>query len=43
MALRGAQVFHFGDSAIGEMRYEDTPHYRLYRDFMADPASFLEE
>jgi predicted ATPase len=41
MALREAQVFHFGDSAIEETRYEDTPHYRLYRDFMADPGSFL--
>jgi predicted ATPase len=41
MALREAQVFYFGDSAIEETRYEDTPHYRLYRDFMADPGSFL--
>ena len=43
MALRGAQVFYFGDSGIEETRYEHTAHYRLYRDFMADPASFLNE
>ncbi|MFH1834074.1 MAG: AAA family ATPase [bacterium] len=43
MALAGAQIFHFGDSGIEETRYECTAHYRLYRDFMADPGSFLEE
>jgi predicted ATPase len=41
MALKGAQVFYFGDSGIEETRYEQTTHYRLYRDFMADPRSFL--
>ena len=42
MALPEAQVFEFGGSAITETRYEDTSHYRLYRDFMADPGPFLE-
>jgi len=41
MALPGAQVFSFGESAVEETRFEDTAHFRLYRDFMADPASFL--
>jgi len=42
MALPGAQVFSFKDAAIEETRCEETAHYRLYRDFMADPGAFLE-
>lgn len=41
MALAEAQVFSFDGSEIAETRYEHTAHYRLYRDFMADPGSFL--
>jgi predicted ATPase len=41
MALPGAQVFNFGDEGIVETRYEETDHFRLYRDFMARPESFL--
>lgn len=41
MALPGAQVFCFDGGVIEETRFEQTAHYRLYRDFMADPASFL--
>jgi predicted ATPase len=42
MALPEARVFDFGDGAITPTRYQDTAHYRLYRDFMADPRPFLE-
>ena len=41
MALPGAQVFSFDATSIEETRYEETAHYKLYRDFMADPATFL--
>jgi predicted ATPase len=41
MALPGAQVFNFGEAGIEETAYEQTAHFRLYREFMADPASFL--
>ncbi len=41
MALPGAQVFSFGENGIEETAYEQTAHFRLYRDFMADPAPFL--
>ncbi len=43
MALPGAQVFSFGEAGIGETAYEETAHFKLYRDFMVDPASFLSE
>ncbi len=42
MALPDARVFDFGDAAITPTRYQDTAHYRLYRDFMANPRPFLE-
>ena len=42
MALPGAQVFAFGDSGIRETPYQDTDHYRLYHDFLADPGRFFE-
>lgn len=42
MALPGAQVFSFSESGIEETTYSQTAHYRLYRDFMDDPTSFLE-
>jgi predicted ATPase len=41
MALPGAQVFSFGEAGVEETAYQQTAHFRLYRDFMADPASFL--
>jgi predicted ATPase len=43
MALPGAQVFSFTTAGIEETSYEQTAHYRLYRDFMADPAKFLSD
>ena len=43
MALPGAQVFSFGETSIEETRYQETAHYRLFRDFMADPGAFLGE
>jgi len=41
MAVRGAQVFVLGDGPVAETSYEQTSHYRLYRDFMADPGRFV--
>ena len=41
MALPGSQVFQFSDREIEEIPYESTAHFRLYRDFLDDPDSFL--
>jgi predicted ATPase len=43
MAVKGAQVFALGDGPIEETSYEQTSHYRLYRDFMAHPERFVSE
>jgi predicted ATPase len=40
MAVKGAQIFLLDGESIIETRYEETVHYRLYRDFMADPMRF---
>ena len=41
MALPGSQVFQFSGAQIEEIPYEQTAHFRLYRDFLGDPGSFL--
>jgi predicted ATPase len=41
MAVKGAQVFVLGDGPIQETSYRETSHYKLYRDFLADPGRFL--
>jgi predicted ATPase len=43
MAVRGAQVFVLSEGSIVKTAYERTSHYRLYRDFMADPSRFISE
>jgi predicted ATPase len=37
----GAQIFSFDSSRIEEIAYEDTTHYKLYKQFFADRSVFL--
>jgi predicted ATPase len=41
MAYPGARLYQLGHGAIEEIAYEETEHYRLTRDFLANPASFF--
>lgn len=41
LALPGAAIFSFDRAPIGTIRYEDTEHFRIYRDFMADRGRFI--
>jgi len=41
LAYPGAQIFSFDGTHIEEMAYEDTAHYRLYKQFFADRDAFL--
>jgi predicted ATPase len=41
MACPGAHIFSFDSSPIERVDYEDTEHYRVYRDFMEDRNKFL--
>jgi len=41
LAYPGAQIFSFDSSRIEEVDYEDTAHYRLYKQFFTDRRAFL--
>ncbi len=42
LAYPRAQIFSFDSSRIEEVDYEDTAHYRLYKQFFTDRSVFLE-
>jgi predicted ATPase len=41
MAHPGAQIFSFDSPHICEVDYEDTTHYKLYKQFFTDRNAFL--
>ena len=40
MACPGARIYDFDHLPVAPVRYRDTEHYRVYRDFMAEPEKF---
>jgi len=41
LALPGAQIFSFDYTTIRTIQYEDTGHYRIYKEFMHNRMKFL--
>ncbi len=41
MSCPGAVILSFDDAPIRQVRYEETQHYRVFRDFLSDPIAFL--
>jgi predicted ATPase len=41
LAYPGAQIFSFDSSRIEEVAYEDTSHYKIYKQFFTDRRIFL--
>ena len=41
LAYPNAQIFSFDSSRIEEMAYEDTTHYKIYKQFFTDRTAFL--
>ena len=41
LALPGAQIFNFDPPRIEEVAYEETAHYKIYKQFFTDRGSFL--
>ena len=41
LACPKAVIFSFDGPRIAPVEYEQTAHYQLYRDFMADPAKYI--
>jgi predicted ATPase len=42
LAYPGAQIFSFDSACVEEVGYEDTAHYKLYKQFFTDRTVFLE-
>jgi predicted ATPase len=42
LACPGAQIFSFDSATIHETKYEETAHYKIYRQFFANRFAFLE-
>lgn len=40
LACTGARIYTFDRTPVQPVRYEQTEHYRLYRDFLADPEAY---
>jgi predicted ATPase len=41
MACPGATIYSFNDIPVKSIDYEQTEHYRIYKDFMADRDKYL--
>lgn len=41
LACPGAQILSFDENPVKQINYEDTEHFRIYREFMTDPKKFL--
>lgn len=41
LALPGADIYSFDRAPISTVRYEDTEHFRIYREFMNEPGKFI--
>jgi predicted ATPase len=43
LSCPGARIFSFDRAPIQPVAYKETDHYRVYRDFMADPRGYTTE
>ena len=41
LACQGAEIYSFDQTPVASISYEETDHYRIYREFMADRSRFL--
>jgi predicted ATPase len=41
LACPQAEIWSFDTSPVQQINYEDTDHYRIYKNFMADPRKFV--
>jgi len=43
LACPGAEIYSFDHIPVRRIDYEDTPHYRIYEQFMRDRSAYLKE
>ena len=41
LACPGARILTFDHAPVRQIDYEDTNHYRIYKEFMADPQNYI--
>jgi predicted ATPase len=41
LACPGARILSFDAAPVRQIKYEDTEHYRIYNDFMANPQKYI--
>ena len=41
LACPGAEILSFDKNPVKRIDYEDTDHYRIYKEFMTDPEAML--
>ena len=41
LACPGSEILSFDENPVKQIDYEDTNHFRIYKEFMADPKKFL--
>lgn len=42
MACPGANIYNFNEAPLQQIRYEETEHYQIYKDFMTDQLGVFE-
>jgi predicted ATPase len=43
LACPGSVIYSFDQTPVKTIRYEDTEHYQIYKNFMKDPKKYLKE
>jgi predicted ATPase len=41
LACPGAKILSFDEAPVRQIEYENTEHYRIYSEFMANPQNFI--
>jgi predicted ATPase len=41
LACPGAKILTFDGAQVRQINYEDTNHYQIYREFMANPKKYI--
>jgi predicted ATPase len=41
LACPGAAIYRFDRAPLQRVRYEDTEHFQVYKNFMMDPSRYL--
>jgi predicted ATPase len=43
LACPKARIYRFNTSSLEQINYEETEHFKVYRNFMLDPNKYLQD